>query len=157
MTRDSRRPPGSGGAALGLLLVYENPAIRTPNLLHERHQLPQQRDRGRRSTTIEHNLVDAGGLGPLGDELTEPSRSGNRAAAAGGALARFVARRRGDRAAALVVDHLQDEVLVRTEHSQARTSRGALDLLADAPVATDAGLAANFGVITHGRCLVFSV
>src|ERR687897_69767 len=49
ITRDSRRPPGSCGAAFGLLLVYENPAIRTPNQLHERHQLPQQHDRGRRS------------------------------------------------------------------------------------------------------------
>src|SRR5215217_4066339 len=49
ITRDSRRPPGSGGAAFGLLLVYENPAIRTPDLLHGRHQLPQQHDRGRRS------------------------------------------------------------------------------------------------------------
>src|SRR3954452_22631256 len=48
MTRDSRRPLGAG-VELPWLFVYENAAIRTPNLLHERLAQPQRLDRDRRS------------------------------------------------------------------------------------------------------------
>ena len=39
------------------------------------------------------------------------------------------------RAPGVVVDHLGDEVLVGTEDREARPRRGAVDLLADPPVA----------------------
>jgi hypothetical protein len=51
--------------------VVLGPAIRTPNLLHGRRRRPRRSGRGREATAVEHDLLDAGGLGALGDQLAD--------------------------------------------------------------------------------------
>ena len=101
------------------------------------------------AATIEHNLFDTGSLGPLGDELTHAAGGSNAAARAVGPLGGLVGGGGRQGATGLVIDDLQHDVLVGTEHCEARAHCGAVDLLADATVTADPGVAANFCVITH--------
>src|SRR3546814_317902 len=92
------------------------------------------------AATVEDDLVDTGGLGPLGQEGAD---LGGRVLVAGGAAAQVGLERRGrgDRATRAVVDHLGGDVLVRSEHREAGPSGVAEDLLADPAMAPEAGLA----------------
>src|SRR6185436_17973985 len=85
-------------------------------------------------TTVEHHFVDAGGLGAVGQQLAETGSGGDRRPAALGAHVCLGGRCGHQRATCLVVDQLQRQVLVRTEHRETRTRRRAVDLLADPPV-----------------------
>src|SRR6056297_3732228 len=98
--------------------------------------------------SVEHDLVDTGGLGALGDQLAHLGRSVDARARVGTQVG-LGGRRGGERGARVVVDDLDREVLVGPEHGQTRPSGGAVDLLANPAVATDASVAAGFGDLAH--------
>ena len=100
-------------------------------------------------TAVEHDLVDAGGLGPLGDERAEPGGGLDGAAAAGAALSASAVE------AAASVRPASSSITWATrcllERNTARRGRvgGAVDLLAHPAVAADAGLATSLGDVGH--------
>src|SRR6478672_4663249 len=89
------------------------------------------------ATTVEHDGLDAGSLRTLGEELADLAGLGRLVAVEGPQ----VRLHRGGRRQGLahgVVDDLDEDVTARARHHHARTQRGAVDLLADAQVATTA-------------------
>src|SRR5262245_9553701 len=101
------------------------------------------------ATAVEPDGGDAGGLGAIGDERADTLCGGDAATGAGAAQIGLGRRGGGQRAAALVVDHLRRDVLVRAVDREARTLRRTVHVLAHAPVAADAALAAGLGDVTH--------
>src|SRR6478609_8226055 len=90
------------------------------------------------ATTVEHDGLDAGVLGPGGDELADLLGLG-RLVAVEGAQVSFHRRSRRHGLADRVVHDLDEEVTAGARHDEAGTGRGAGDLLATAHLATDAG------------------
>ena len=86
------------------------------------------------AAAVEDDPGDALCLGPRGDELADLGGRGDIAGALGTQL-RLDGRRRGERPARHVIDHLGDDVLVRTEDRQARALGGAGHLAAHPCVA----------------------
>ena len=70
------------------------------------------------AAAVEHDLADAGGLGPLGDQLADLAAASRPCARL--AQRRPRARRRPPACGRVVVDDLRVDVLVRAEHGQAR-------------------------------------
>src|SRR3954447_5406363 len=101
------------------------------------------------ATAVEHDGGDTGGLGAFGDEGADALGGGDAAAGTGGTKVGFGGRRRSQGAATLVVDHLCRDVLVRTVDGEARTLRGATDVLAHPAMAANPALAAGLGDVTH--------
>src|SRR5262249_11238670 len=103
------------------------------------------------AAAVEHDGGDAGSLRTLADQLADllGSVDGRGRTAAHVLLHRRCAH---ERAAREVVDRLHVDVLARTEDGQARSCRGARDLLAD-PAVTPAAV---FGFAeTHDRTLCY--
>src|SRR4051812_3130815 len=99
------------------------------------------------ATAVEDHGLDAGRLGALAHELAH--LLGGVDGAAGTAERLLGGGRRRDGDTLHVVDHLRVDVLVRAEHREARTRRGAAHLLADPPVASVLG---DLSVL-HVSCL----
>src|SRR5690349_11012012 len=91
------------------------------------------------SAAVEHHRAHTRGLGALADELADLLGGIDRCARARTQVG-FHRRRARNRATAEVVDRLHVDVLVRTEHREARPFRGARHLLAYAAVPPDAVL-----------------
>src|SRR5687767_37237 len=101
------------------------------------------------ATAIEHDSGDTGGLGALGDQCAHALGGCHAAAAAGGAQVGLSGRSCSQGVAAVVVDHLDRDVLVRAIDSEARTLGGAVHLLAHPTMAGDATLTAGLGDVSH--------
>ena len=142
MTRDSRSPPSAVRRAWPWRVVVVR-------VCHQ-NSSPASRaavgDRGdpavvEEPTAVEHDLVDAGGLGPLGDSVPTGSAAVDVAAApAARRSASSVEAAASVRPASSSIT-CTDEVLVRTEDGEAGALRGAADVLAHPAVAADARLA----------------
>src|SRR5215207_863123 len=178
MTRDSRSPPTSVGSSRVWVVPYAMVKLLSAMRATERQRRSDDKrpawpgnamnghlelqtcvscGRGEggdptvieEAATVEHDPLHARGAGPLGDERTEARGRVDRAAGTGGALVGFRRRRRGQRAARVVVDDLGHEVPVRAVHGEARTLRRAVQLLAYPAVAADAAAAAGLGDVSH--------
>src|SRR5690606_14423461 len=92
-------------------------------------------------------VLDAGGLGALGDQLADLAGLGGLVALEGAQVG--LERRRGGHGAALaVVDELHEHVARRPGHDQARALGGADDLLAKTRVTTRT----RVGLRLHSHC-----
>jgi small subunit ribosomal protein S5 len=100
--------------------------------------------------TIEDHGLDAGGLGPLGDQLADLLGLGGLVASERAQVG-LHARGGDQRVAGEVVDHLDTDVLRRTGDHQARPLRGAEQLLAPAQLALQASAGAGCGVLVLGQ------
>src|SRR4051812_4478257 len=90
------------------------------------------------AAAVEDHGLDTGGLGALGDELADLARL-DRLVAFQRPQIDLEGRRRGQRAADHVVDHLGDDVPGGPGHHQAGTLGGAGDLLAHAQMTAGTG------------------
>src|SRR5271168_1625189 len=104
------------------------------------------------AATVEHHRVDAGGLGALGDQLTDPHAVGL-LVAVHATHVRLDRRGSGHGGAGEVVDQLHVDVPRRAVHHQARTLRGARDLLPQPRVTTQPLLATKGGHALPQRLL----
>src|SRR3954463_4518646 len=87
------------------------------------------------AAAVEHGALHAGGLRALRDQLAD---LGGLLGAAQAAHVGLGPLRGGQRAAGLVVDQLDEDPVVGTEHGQARARGGADDLRAHTPAALQA-------------------
>src|SRR3954471_6396951 len=99
---------------------------------------------------VEDHALDTGGLGALGDELTDGlGLVGLRSVVR--AQVRLEGGRRHQRLADRVVDDLGDHVLGRLGDDQTRALGGAVELLATADLALEASLDLGSGVLVVGQ------
>src|SRR5690606_23951364 len=91
------------------------------------------------AAAVEHDGLDTGLLGTLGDELADLAGLGGLVGVAHRTQLGLGGRGEGERVTDRVVDDLHGDVAGRTRDDQARARRGAVDLLAHPEVAAAAG------------------
>src|SRR6478609_3963252 len=96
--------------------------------------------------TVEDNAVDTSRLGTLSDQLADLLGLGGLVTGEAAQVG-LHGRRRRERLAHDVVDHLDGDVLRGAGHDQARTLGGAVDLLTTADLTTQTRLRARSGVL----------
>src|SRR5262249_34819273 len=104
------------------------------------------------AATVEDDLLDAGGLGPVRKQRADLTGDGA-LVTLGPPDGRVHRRRRGQRVALEVVDDLGADVPERSSDHQARTLRRAIDPLADAEVPARPPDAARRGVAARAPAL----